>query len=92
MEWKPSIIPIKRASESLIKALIDMGVLEVTDDGIRVKEEQAPQPTKARSLPTENSTAISSCTLPYNSQSVKQNGRKEDSHVLLSVQHLQRDV
>lgn len=32
------IIPIKRASESLIKALIAAGVLLVTEDGIKCRE------------------------------------------------------
>ena len=35
---KQPIIPIKRASESTIMALIKMGILEITDSGIRVKE------------------------------------------------------
>ncbi len=32
------IIPIERASEQLINALIAAGVLEVTEDGLRVNE------------------------------------------------------
>lgn len=32
------IIPIERASEELILALIDMGILEVTEDGLKCKE------------------------------------------------------
>lgn len=36
---KTPIIPIERASEETIKVLIDMGVLEVTGDGLKVKEQ-----------------------------------------------------
>ena len=32
------IIPIERASEAVIKALIDAEILEVTEDGIKCKE------------------------------------------------------
>ena len=35
---KKPIIPIDRASENLIKALIDAGILEVTEDGLKCKE------------------------------------------------------
>lgn len=35
---KTPIIPIERASENLIKALIDAGILEVTEDGLKCKE------------------------------------------------------
>lgn len=35
---KTPIIPIERASESLINALINAGILEVTEDGIKCKE------------------------------------------------------
>lgn len=33
------IIPIKRASESTIQALIENDILEVTEDGLKVKEQ-----------------------------------------------------
>lgn len=32
------IIPIERASEELIKALINAGILEVTEDGLKCAE------------------------------------------------------
>ncbi len=32
------MIPIPRASESLIEELINIGILEVTEDGIKCKE------------------------------------------------------
>lgn len=35
---KKPIIPIERASEELIKVLIDCGVLVVTENGIRTAE------------------------------------------------------
>nr|DAW60728.1 MAG TPA: hypothetical protein [Caudoviricetes sp.] len=35
---KQPIVPIKRASESTILALVKMGILEITESGIRVKE------------------------------------------------------
>lgn len=35
---KTPIIPINRASEEVIKALIYAGILEVTEDGIKCKE------------------------------------------------------
>lgn len=35
---KEPIIPIERSSEALILALINAGVLEVTEDGLRVNE------------------------------------------------------
>lgn len=37
---KKPIIPIPRASESLIKALIAEGILEVTEEGLKCKEKQ----------------------------------------------------
>ena len=36
---KEPIIPIERASEQTVQALISAGILEVTEDGIRCKEE-----------------------------------------------------
>lgn len=35
---KKQIIPIERASESIINALIEAGVLVVTDDGLKCAE------------------------------------------------------
>lgn len=35
---KTPIIPIERASEETIKALIEIGVLEVTENGLKCKE------------------------------------------------------
>ena len=35
---KEPIIEIKRANEETIKALINAGIIEVTDNGLRVKE------------------------------------------------------
>lgn len=35
---KKPIIPITRASEALIDELIKAGILEVTEDGVKVKE------------------------------------------------------
>lgn len=37
---KTPIIEIPRASENTIKALINAGILEVTDDGIKVTEKR----------------------------------------------------
>ena len=37
---KKPIIPITRASEVLIDELIKAGILEVTEDGVKVKEKQ----------------------------------------------------
>ena len=34
------IIPIKRAPERLIQALIESGILVVTEDGLKVKEDR----------------------------------------------------
>lgn len=36
--YKPPMIPIPRASEELIKALIESGILYVDDTGIHVTE------------------------------------------------------
>lgn len=36
--WKTPIIPIQRAREALVQALIYAGILEVTVDGIRCTE------------------------------------------------------
>lgn len=38
------IIPIKRASEALIAKLIKLGILEVTEDGIKCKENRPDTP------------------------------------------------
>lgn len=35
---KQPMIPIPRARESLIEELINMGILELTEDGIKCKE------------------------------------------------------
>lgn len=37
-DMKQPIIPINRASEALVNALIDAGILEVTEEGLKVKE------------------------------------------------------
>lgn len=38
MNGNLEIVPIERASENTIKALIDMGVLVVTEDGVKCAE------------------------------------------------------
>ncbi len=38
------IIPIERASEELIVALINAGILEVTEDGLKCKENRPNTP------------------------------------------------
>ncbi len=38
MEQKTPIIPISRASESWIAGLIEAGILEVTENGLKCKE------------------------------------------------------
>ena len=46
---KTPIISIPRASESTIQALINAGILEVSESGIKVTENRKVlQPTKAR--------------------------------------------
>ena len=40
------IIPIERASEDLVNALIAVGVLEVTEDGLKCKENRSPHQPK----------------------------------------------
>ena len=35
---KQPIIPIHRADEKLVQALVNAGILEVTEDGIKVNE------------------------------------------------------
>lgn len=47
---KKPIIPIRRANEGLVNALINAGILKVTEEGLKVKEQQA------------NSVEGSSCT------------------------------
>ena len=42
------IIPIERASEELIVALINAGVLEVTEDGLKCKENRPNTPQEAK--------------------------------------------
>lgn len=44
---KKPIIPIERASEATVKALVRMGVLEVTEDGVRVAEKPAEKRREA---------------------------------------------
>ena len=50
---KEPIVPIQRASEGTIMALVKAGILEITEAGIRVKEKQDPPPTKVRD-PTQS--------------------------------------
>ena len=46
---KTPIIEIPRASESTIQALVNAGILEVTENGIKITENRkALPPTKAR--------------------------------------------
>lgn len=46
---KTPIIEIPRASESTIQALVNVGILEVTENGIKVTENRKVlPPTKAR--------------------------------------------
>lgn len=41
---KPMVVNHKRASWELINALIQSGILEITDEGIRCKEKQTVTP------------------------------------------------
>lgn len=40
--FKKPIIPIPRLKESEIMALVDLGILEITEEGITTKKEAAP--------------------------------------------------
>ena len=45
---KTPIIPIPRASERTIKALINAGILEVTEDGIKVTDNRKVLPPASK--------------------------------------------
>ena len=55
---KTPIIPIERASEELVKALIASGILVITENGIKTTEKQDPAPTKARDPKNNTDNAI----------------------------------
>ena len=55
---KTPIIPIERASEELVKALIASGILVITENGIKTTEKQDPAPTKARDPTKQHANAI----------------------------------
>lgn len=45
---KTPIIPIPRASESTIQALINAGILEISEDGIKVTENRKVLPPASK--------------------------------------------
>lgn len=45
---KTQIIPIPRASESIIQALVNAGILEISEDGIKVTENRKVLPPASK--------------------------------------------
>lgn len=45
---KTPIIPIPRASESIIQALVNAGILEVAEDGIKVTDNKKVLPPASK--------------------------------------------
>lgn len=45
---KSPIIPIPRASESTIQALVNAGILEISEDGIKVTENRKVLPPASK--------------------------------------------